>query len=58
MLIAEGVAGKNNQGVSTTPEVTIQNSEYKAKLVQIRYENLPETFGYNHFISGTCTMRS
>ena len=37
MLIAEGVAGKNNQGVSTTPEVTIQNSEYKAKLVQIRY---------------------
>jgi len=36
MLIAEGVAGKNNQGISTTPEVTIQNSEYKAKLVQIR----------------------
>merc|ERR1712203_932257 len=36
MLIAEGVAGKNNQGVSTTPETTIQNSEYKSKLVQIR----------------------
>lgn len=63
MLIAEGVAGKNNQGVSTTPEVTIQNSEYKAKLVQIRYiEGLsptrPETFGHNHFLAGTCTTRS
>ena len=34
MLIAEGVVGKNNAGPS--PEVTIQNSEYKAKLVQIR----------------------
>ena len=63
MLIAEGVAGKNNQGVSTTPEVTIQNSEYKAKLVQIRYElkiyiHYPETFGCNIFFSGTCTTRS
>ena len=34
MLIAEGVVGKNNAGPS--PDVTIQNSEYKAKLVQIR----------------------
>ena len=34
MLIAEGVVGKNNAVPS--PEVTIQNSEYKAKLVQIR----------------------
>ena len=57
MLIAEGVAGKNNQGVSTTPEVTIQNSEYKAKLVQIRYGR-HETFGCNNFFSGTCTTRS
>ena len=57
MLIAEGVAGKSNQGISTTPEVTIQNSEYKAKLVQIRYGS-PETFGHNHFPAGTCTTRS
>ena len=35
MLIAEGVVGKNNAVPS--PEVTIQNSEYKAKLVQIRW---------------------
>ena len=37
MLIAEGVAGKGNAPIATNPEVTIQNSEYKAKLVQIRY---------------------
>jgi len=36
MLIAEGVAGKGNAPIATNPEVTIQNSEYKAKLVQIR----------------------
>ena len=35
MLIAEGVAGKAG-AASAAPEVTIQNSEYKAKLVQIR----------------------
>jgi len=35
MLIAEGVAGKTG-AASAAPEVTIQNSEYKAKLVQIR----------------------
>ena len=57
MLIAEGVAGKSNQGVSTTPEVTIQNSEYKAKLVQIRYGRC-ETFGSNCVLAGTCTTRS
>lgn len=38
MLIAEGVAGmdKNSQQVQTSPETTIQNSEYKSKLAQIR----------------------
>jgi len=41
MLIAEGVSGpgKNGQGAQApvqTPETTIQNSEYKSKLVQIR----------------------
>merc|ERR1711936_1549326 len=41
MLIAEGVAGPDKNGQATqmpqqTPETTIQNSEYKSKLVQIR----------------------
>ena len=65
MLIAEGVAGKNNQGVSTTPETTIQNSEYKSKLVQIRYrmpvhhpERSQKTFCNKALFSGTCTTRS
>jgi len=51
MLIAEGVSGpgKNGQGAQApvqTPETTIQNSEYKSKLVQIRAMYLEEMEKY------------
>lgn len=36
MLIAEGVAGPDKNSQVTNPDMTIQNSEYKSKLVQIR----------------------
>jgi len=51
MLIAEGVSGPAKNGQPTpapvqTPETTIQNSEYKSKLVQIRAMYIEEMEKY------------